>query len=60
MRRLYEPLVGDGARIIETDIRTAELAKHACNAFLAMKISYVNALARCVSGRTRTSRPWRT
>src|SRR4029453_19169443 len=46
MRRLYEPLVRDGARLIETDIRTAELAKHACNAFLAMKISYVNALAR--------------
>jgi UDPglucose 6-dehydrogenase len=46
MRRLYEPLVEAGARLIETDIQTAELAKHACNAFLAMKISYVNALAR--------------
>jgi UDPglucose 6-dehydrogenase len=46
MRRLYEPLVRDGSRLIETDIRTAELAKHACNAFLAMKISYANALAR--------------
>ena len=29
-----------------TDIATAELAKHACNAFLALKVSYVNALAR--------------
>jgi UDPglucose 6-dehydrogenase len=46
MRRLYEPLVRDGSLLIETDIRTAELAKHACNAFLAMKISYANALAR--------------
>lgn len=46
MRRLYEPVVRDGARLIETDIQTAELAKHACNAFLAMKISYANALAR--------------
>ena len=46
MRRLYEPLIEDGARFIETDIQTAELAKHACNAFLAMKISYTNALAR--------------
>ena len=32
--------------MIETDIETAELAKHACNAFLALKISYANALAR--------------
>jgi len=46
MRRLYDPLIRDGARLIETDIETAELAKHACNAFLALKISYANALAR--------------
>jgi UDPglucose 6-dehydrogenase len=46
MRQLYEPLIRDGAQFIETDIQTAELAKHACNAFLAMKISYTNALAR--------------
>jgi len=46
MRRLYGPLVADGCRLIETDIPTAELAKHACNAFLALKVSYVNALAR--------------
>jgi UDPglucose 6-dehydrogenase len=46
MRRLYEPFTSHGARLIETDIRTAELAKHACNAFLALKISYANALAR--------------
>ncbi len=46
MRRLYEPLIRNGCRIIETDINTAELAKHACNAFLALKISYTNGLAR--------------
>ena len=46
MRRVYEPLTDKGVRLIETDIQTAELAKHACNAFLAMKISYMNALAR--------------
>jgi UDPglucose 6-dehydrogenase len=45
MCELYAPLVDGGARLIETDVRTAELAKHACNAFLAMKISYANALA---------------
>jgi UDPglucose 6-dehydrogenase len=46
LRRLYEPLTRAGHRLIETDIATAELAKHACNAFLATKISFVNALAR--------------
>jgi UDPglucose 6-dehydrogenase len=46
MRRLYRPLIDKGCVYIETDIKTAELAKHACNAFLALKISYANALAR--------------
>lgn len=46
MRRLYQPFLDDGVQLIETDITSAELAKHASNAFLALKISYVNALAR--------------
>ncbi|GIV00426.1 MAG: UDP-glucose 6-dehydrogenase [Actinomycetota bacterium] len=46
LRALYEPLTCAGRRLIETDIATAELAKHACNAFLATKVSFVNALAR--------------
>jgi UDPglucose 6-dehydrogenase len=46
LRRVYEPITSNGALLIETDVRTAELAKHASNAFLAMKISYANALAR--------------
>jgi UDPglucose 6-dehydrogenase len=46
MRQLYAPLISQGYQLIETDIETAELSKHACNAFLAMKISYANALAR--------------
>jgi UDPglucose 6-dehydrogenase len=46
MRRLYRPLIDKGCVYIETDVHTAELAKHACNAFLALKISYANALAR--------------
>jgi UDPglucose 6-dehydrogenase len=46
MRDLYEPLTDKGSLLIETNISTAELAKHACNAFLALKISYANALAR--------------
>ena len=46
LRRLYQALTDQGYRLIETDIATAELAKHASNAFLAMKISFANALAR--------------
>jgi UDPglucose 6-dehydrogenase len=45
MRALYEPQSSTGVPLIETDVTSAELAKHACNAFLAMKISYANALA---------------
>jgi len=39
---LYRPLA---APVIVTNIETAELIKHASNAFLATKISYINALA---------------
>jgi UDPglucose 6-dehydrogenase len=46
MRELYEPLIAKGVPYIETDIQTAELAKYASNAFLALKISFANALAR--------------
>jgi UDPglucose 6-dehydrogenase len=46
MREIYAPLIRIGIPWMETDPATAEVAKHACNAFLAMKISYVNALAR--------------
>jgi len=40
--KLYAPL---NAPLLITDINSAELIKHASNAFLAMKISYANALA---------------
>jgi UDPglucose 6-dehydrogenase len=46
IRTVYARLVDAGTPYIETDTRTAEVAKHACNAFLALKVSYVNALAR--------------
>lgn len=42
LEKLYEPFK---APVIFCDIRTAELIKHACNAFLATKISYINAIA---------------
>ncbi len=42
MTDLYRPL---NAPIIITDIETAELIKHASNCFLALKISFINAVA---------------
>jgi UDPglucose 6-dehydrogenase len=46
MRRLFIPLIEQGSRFVPTDPNTAELAKLACNGFLATKISFANALAR--------------
>lgn len=46
MRELYAPVLEAGCRYFATDIHTAELAKHACNAFLALKVSFSNALAQ--------------
>jgi UDPglucose 6-dehydrogenase len=42
MKKVYEPFM---APIMVTDINSAELIKHAANSFLALKISYVNALS---------------
>jgi len=42
MTELYKPLK---APVIITNIETAELIKHASNCFLALKISYINAVA---------------
>jgi UDPglucose 6-dehydrogenase len=42
MKEIYEPFK---APIIITDINSAELIKHAANSFLALKISYINAIA---------------
>ena len=39
---LYKPLK---APIVVTDIKSAEIIKHAANSFLAMKISFINAIA---------------
>lgn len=39
---LYQPL---NVPILVTDVSTAELIKHASNSFLALKISYINAVA---------------
>lgn len=42
MQKVYEPFV---APVLVTDINSAELIKHAANSFLALKISYINAVS---------------
>ncbi|MBL7081771.1 MAG: UDP-glucose/GDP-mannose dehydrogenase family protein [Candidatus Omnitrophica bacterium] len=42
MRQLFKPI---RAPILVTDIKTAEIIKHASNSFLATKISFINAVA---------------
>ena len=42
LKEIYAPFK---APIIVTDINSAELIKHASNSFLALKISYINAIA---------------
>src|SRR6185436_4301017 len=42
MKEVYTPF---NAPIIVTDISSAELIKHAANSFLALKISYINAVS---------------
>jgi UDPglucose 6-dehydrogenase len=46
LRRVYAPVTDAGAPLVETDVATAELIKHASNAMLATKISFINAVAR--------------
>ncbi|PTX92176.1 UDP-glucose 6-dehydrogenase [Verrucomicrobia bacterium LW23] len=43
MKDVYEPF---HSRMMCTDLNSAELIKHASNSFLALKISYINALSR--------------
>ena len=46
--RIYRPLMEADAsdqRVVVTDLNTAELTKHASNAFLAMKVSFINLVA---------------
>src|SRR5206468_11767927 len=42
MKEIYAPF---NATVIVTDINSAELIKHASNSFLALKISYINAIS---------------
>jgi UDPglucose 6-dehydrogenase len=46
LREVYAYVVEqDGCPLVETDVPTAELIKHASNGFLATKISFINAVS---------------
>lgn len=45
LREIYEPLISAEIPLVVTDLATAELAKSAANAFLATKLSFINAIA---------------
>ncbi len=45
LREIYRPLFLNRAPILITGRRTAELTKYAANAFLAVKISFINEIA---------------
>ncbi len=45
MQELYSPFVRTGNPILIMDIKSAEMVKYASNAFLAVKISYINEIA---------------
>jgi len=45
LREVFAPMISAGVPFIVTDLATAELVKSAANAFLATKISFINAMA---------------
>jgi len=46
LRALYAPLQLSGERMVVTDPRSSELTKYAANTMLAMRVSFMNELAR--------------
>ncbi|WP_374009321.1 UDP-glucose/GDP-mannose dehydrogenase family protein [Leifsonia sp. LS-T14] len=45
LRRIYEKPIAEGCPVLVADLPTAELVKVSANAFLATKISFINAIA---------------
>lgn len=57
LREVYASIIATGTPFLELDVPTAELVKVAANAFLATKISFINAMAEVaeVSGADAVS-----
>lgn len=45
LRHMYQPLLHRGAASLFTTVETAELVKYASNAFLSVKLSFINEMA---------------
>ena len=45
LKEVYKPILDAGTPLVEVDVPTAELVKVAANAFLATKVSFINAMA---------------
>ena len=45
LKEVYKPILDKGTPLIEVNVPTAELVKVAANAFLATKVSFINAMA---------------
>ncbi len=45
MAHIYQPLSSNGVEVMMTGLETAELIKYSANAFLAVKISFINEIA---------------
>ncbi len=45
LRQLHTPLIRNEGQFVATTVETAELTKYAANAFLAVKISFINEIA---------------
>jgi UDPglucose 6-dehydrogenase len=45
LREVYRPMLEDNTPLVVTDLATAELVKVSANAFLATKISFINAIS---------------
>ncbi|MHB8544071.1 MAG: UDP-glucose dehydrogenase family protein [Leptospirales bacterium] len=46
MKELYAPFVRNGHPVYFMDVRSSEMTKYASNAFLAMKVSFMNKMAQ--------------
>ncbi len=45
LHQIYNPLIHSGVPVVSTNLETAELIKYSANAFLAMKLSFINEMA---------------